>query len=986
MKKISILLVSIILFLFSNIVLSQTKRYVKAVATGTGDGSSWANASSNLQAMIDASAPADQVWIAKGTFKPTKTVGYTAGHVALADPRFKSFDLSNGVKLYGGFNGNEATMGQRNPMNKTILSGDFLGNDVGFTNNSENAYHVIFSANHNASVTLDGLTITGGNTTGQPQAYTNINPWYSEITADGGAFYSYEAGAFIQNCVFINNNSAHYGGAVYTYSLGGDYNNCLFLNNHGLDGAATYTQNFSNTLYSHFVNCTMFGNSSNAAICKATLDDNTYIYNSIIWGNTTTGLSAGTYYVYNSDVQNAFASGTRADAASTVDANPFFTNAADVDGADNILGTADDGLIPQCGPAIGGGTNTQVTFTKDFKNGTRIVNGNVDMGIYETSLSQAISSLTILELSNHATTENLPGRGYCEGKTANFGAQTAGNGGVFEWTQNGNVVGTNSPNLSITSFHNGDQLRLKLTNPPNTCGSGGVVQSNIITLANVSNGIPVIPSNITGPTNACPYFNGTPVAYKVNKAPGAAVYHWYVGSGAAGVNIVSHPNGGGVNDTIVMVTFDASWDPATGVRYLYVSAENWCGVSSAKKIQIKQNIPVTPAAITGPADACPYMPSVANPSGLPATYFIRKVTDASSYTWTIPANAIATHPNGAGVNDTVVIVTFNSSYVTGAITVQAVNFCGAKSPRSMTVTKRASGTPGMITGPTTVCAYMQSPSNPSGTIAEYTIRKVLYATSYTWTAPASAAVTHPNGAGVNDTIIRVIFNNSYNGGTITVKSNTNCNTSAIRSLSLYYKLPNTPYAVYATSPTDCPQRRVTFSVSAWPQYSNGITWTIPASGTVISYGTYSVEVEFDGTTSPSDTVSVVGFNDCGISLSPRKIRVPLFTSTCRFAGKGNDENNTNAIAKNKPAGLNTNTEFDVTAFPNPGHQQFTIQLTGIDFSTPASLQVTDATGRQMESMQHIQNTITVGNNWKPGMYFITVIQGNKRKMIRLVKL
>src|SRR4051794_30360308 len=104
MKKF-ILSVPLLLFIsYFHTLSAQTKRFVKLTATGTGDGSTWANASSNLQAMIDASATNDQVWIAKGTYKPTKTIGFTAAHVPLPDPRFKSFDLRNGVKLYGGFN------------------------------------------------------------------------------------------------------------------------------------------------------------------------------------------------------------------------------------------------------------------------------------------------------------------------------------------------------------------------------------------------------------------------------------------------------------------------------------------------------------------------------------------------------------------------------------------------------------------------------------------------------------------------------------------------------------------------------------------------------------------------------------------------------------------------------------------------------------------------------------------------------------------
>lgn len=558
MKKIYFLITLLCTFFFTTSVLSQTKRYVKAIASGSGNGSSWSNASSDLQAMIDLSAPNDQVWVAKGTYKPTKNSGYTATHTPLSDPRFKSFVLSNGVKLYGGFSGSESVMGQRNPVNKTILSGDFLGNDVGLTNNSENAYHVLFATNLNTAITLDGFTITGGNTSGMPQAYNNNPPWYTEITTDGGGIFASDASILALNCFFVNNNAAHYGGAIYGANGVSDYSNCLFINNHAQDGAVSYVTALGNSLYSHFTNCTMFNNSSNGSVCKTSVDDNTYIVNCIIWGNTVTGLSAGSYYVNYSDVQNAFASGTHA-GVGTVEADPAFTNAADPDGADNIFGTADDGLIPQCGPAIGGGSNTGITFIKDYKNGTRILNGTIDMGIYETSLIQPVTSLQIYSLSNHSTSENLPA-GLCQGKAAVFGMQaTGGNGGSFQWKQNGVNVGTNSTQLSITSFNPGDQIKLTL-NSPAGCAPASIVESNVITLQNVSSGKPVFPTNITGPTNSCPYMNGPAVEYKINKAPGTVKYHWYVGFPSQGVSIVSHPNGGGINDTTVMVAFDDSWE------------------------------------------------------------------------------------------------------------------------------------------------------------------------------------------------------------------------------------------------------------------------------------------------------------------------------------------------------------------------------------------------------------------------------------------
>ena len=115
--------------------------------------------------MIDASATNDEVWVAKGTYRPATVVGYNASHVAYTDDRHKSFYLHTGVKLYGSFAGTESALGQRSlALNKTILSGDLLGNDgagFSFTNNNENTYHVIIAVGAHI-VRIDGFTISGG--------------------------------------------------------------------------------------------------------------------------------------------------------------------------------------------------------------------------------------------------------------------------------------------------------------------------------------------------------------------------------------------------------------------------------------------------------------------------------------------------------------------------------------------------------------------------------------------------------------------------------------------------------------------------------------------------------------------------------------------------------------------------------------------------------------------------------------------------------
>jgi predicted outer membrane repeat protein len=124
-------------------------RYVKQGATGTGDGSSWTNAHTDLQAALAAASPDEEIWVAAGTYKPTSTTD-----------RAISFQLQNGVSVFGGFSGTETARLQRDyENNPTILSGD-----IGVQGDqSDNSYHVVVADHTNTSAWLDGFTVTGGN-------------------------------------------------------------------------------------------------------------------------------------------------------------------------------------------------------------------------------------------------------------------------------------------------------------------------------------------------------------------------------------------------------------------------------------------------------------------------------------------------------------------------------------------------------------------------------------------------------------------------------------------------------------------------------------------------------------------------------------------------------------------------------------------------------------------------------------------------------
>ncbi len=166
---------------FVTIAFGQVKRYVKPTATGTGSGLSWANASNNLQAMIDASASGGEVWVASGTYKPTQ---HPTGCSNCTSNRDFAFSLKAGVKVYGGFTGSETVLGQRYwAANITILSGDIGTAGV----NTDNTYHVVIAAfaSNSPSTVIDGFTISGGRADGSGGSITingqSIFNWFCHL-------------------------------------------------------------------------------------------------------------------------------------------------------------------------------------------------------------------------------------------------------------------------------------------------------------------------------------------------------------------------------------------------------------------------------------------------------------------------------------------------------------------------------------------------------------------------------------------------------------------------------------------------------------------------------------------------------------------------------------------------------------------------------------------------------------------------------------
>jgi hypothetical protein len=236
----------LLLLVFVSSALSAERFYVTPTGGSDTPGNSWMTPTSLHSALARAQA-GDEVFVLQGTYLTSHT-----------NNRQRSFLVPAGVHIYGGFQGHEYNISDRNPDSHSVLSGD-LGEPG---NSADNAFTVIrLQSRQNLGSTLDGFIIRDGTA-------RNFLEGFSANSAGGGLYIESDGTSasthMIHNCAF-QNNLAHNGGAIFVDGGRPSFIACSFKDNKAdFNGGAVYNQGVGGDASPIFRNCIFEENTSNS--------------------------------------------------------------------------------------------------------------------------------------------------------------------------------------------------------------------------------------------------------------------------------------------------------------------------------------------------------------------------------------------------------------------------------------------------------------------------------------------------------------------------------------------------------------------------------------------------------------------------------------------------------------------------------------------------------------------------------------------------
>ena len=397
--------------------------YVDAAAPSGGDGMAWESAFDDLQGALDEAAvlngdgngenDVEEIWIAEGTYKPS-------AELEPGDARSASFSFVDGVTVYGGFAGTEATLEERDvSAHITMLSGDLGVIDDA----SDNAYTVAYCG-EDIEGSLDGLLIMGGNADGSSLSA------HPERRYGGGV---YNSGKLTVANSTLSANSAHRGG-------GGTYNDgILAVTNSALStNSATGTGSDGGGIHNNHgtlivTNSTLSGNNSPSRGGGISSSGTLTLVNSVLLENSV----AGTYVLGG----GIFNSGTLTATDSTFSANSA-----------NYLATGDDAYG---GAIYNSFENTLITNCTFLRNSADLCGG----GLYNSHGTMKITNSVLSGNSAWAGGGALNGDGTLTMTNCTLSANSADAGGGIYNYDGGSVTIANTTVSANSAVYGGGGIR-----------------------------------------------------------------------------------------------------------------------------------------------------------------------------------------------------------------------------------------------------------------------------------------------------------------------------------------------------------------------------------------------------------------------------------------------------------------------------------------------------------------------------------------------
>ncbi len=443
---------------------------------------------------------------------------------------------------------------------------------------------------------------------------------------------------------------------------------------------------------------------------------------------------------------------------------------------------------------------------------------------------------------------------------------------------------SNATTMGMSLIRNGSSVKIKygstFTTGTVTVVVIGCDNTTVLKTLAITKTVPGAPANITDASGntatayICPYIGGSNVTYvataPATNASAVIAYRWSLPAGSVLVSVNA------VDSSSITIKY-----PTTPTSLsISVIAVSGCGNSAAKSLALSVTAPATPGTITGLADVCASIGSGAQSGNV--TYSIVAVNNAASYLWVVPARVTIV----SGQGTTSLIVKFDSSFVSGAITVQSISPCGNSIAKSLTVYKRVSAagtiqkefTPTSILAVTSVCGLSSE---------TYRTKKVTYATSYNWSLAVgtNATITHVNASGINDTAVIVTFLNGFTKDTLSLKTVTPCSVSIAKTVALSAILLPPTVSAISGSLTPCIGSVITYTATApaptTAQSAISIyRWTKPANTTITSAAVDSSSITLSYNTGfTGGAITAKGQSACGIAGTAKSVSLMYLPPT-----------------------------------------------------------------------------------------------------------